>query len=81
MIVEVVSDRGAVISEQCRDGVQGAIARRQRLIDLVLHHGAGGIVAVVAAEAHEQAGNVRRVPADNAGRQHCSWLSHVRFGR
>src|SRR5579859_6389396 len=60
VIVQIVSRSSvAVVSEQGRDVIGLSISGGQGLIDLVLHHRARRIVSVVAAEAHQHAGNVR----------------------
>src|SRR5208283_1056341 len=58
----------AVIAQQGRNLVKGSVGGWQRLIDLVLHHGALGIVAVMAAKAGDQAIHVGST-SSHAGRQ------------
>src|SRR5271165_6641540 len=57
VVIEVVAQAVAVISEQGRN-VLRRIGRGNGLIDLVLHHRALGPVAVVAAEAGQDAAHV-----------------------
>src|ERR1022692_2929823 len=58
----------AVIPLQSRNAVEGSVSGGQRFKDLVLHHCALGIVAVMAAQAGQKAINIRR-GSQHVGRQ------------
>ena len=77
MVVHVVSGAGAVVPEQGRDGVMGSVGGRKGLIHLVPHHGPRRIVAVVATEAGDHAGDIGS-RSRHAGGQHFDVFASVR---
>ena len=73
VIIEVVVRAGLVIAEQGRDLVQRPVSAGQRLINPVLHHRAGCIVAVMAAQAHQQTSCVRSRGIGGAWQRLCHY--------
>ncbi len=64
------NSKAAFIAHQCWNWVGTVFSGNGHVfIDYVLHHGAGGIVAVMAAKAHQKAADVRRTGSKTGGQQ------------